>query len=244
MEAIKEDIVHKRFEEAYISLRDKEQRIYSDEEVFELPQVANDHIHKKEWDVRKASCQRLKEKKKKKERPLNILEVGCGNGWLSHQLTTIEGSVVEAVDVNRIELDQAARVFAGVKNLNFIYGDIGSGFLNDQRFDVIVFAASVQYFQSFRGIINVALNILNKEGEIHILDSKFYSSNEVKNAKRRSQGYFQKMGFEMMSKFYFHHSFEELEPFDYQILYNADSLVNKLFNKNNPFNWICIKAIR
>jgi ubiquinone/menaquinone biosynthesis C-methylase UbiE len=186
----------------------------------------------------------LKEYLQKKERPLNILEVGCGNGWLSHQLTTIEGSVVEAVDVNRIELDQAARVFAGVKNLNFIYGDIGSGFLNDQRFDIVVFAASVQYFQSFRGVINIALNVLNKKGEIHILDSKFYSSNEVKNAKRRSQGYFQKMGFEMMSKFYFHHSFEELEPFDYQILYNADSLVNKLFNKNNPFNWICIKAIR
>ena len=244
MEAIKENIAHKHFEEAYISLRDKEHRIYSDEEVFELPQVVNDHIHKKEWEVRKASAQRLKEYLQKKERPLNILEVGCGNGWLSHQLATIEGSVVKAVDVNRIELDQGARVFAGIKNLSFIHGDIGSGFLNDQRFDIVVFAASIQYFQSFRGIINVALNMLDKKGEIHILDSKFYSSNEVENARKRSQEYFQKMGFEMMSKFYFHHSFEELEPFDYQILYNADSLVNKLFNKNNPFNWIRIKATR
>jgi hypothetical protein len=64
----------------------------------------------------------------------------------------------------------------------------------------------------------------------------------VENARKRSEEYFQRMGFETMSKFYSHHSFEELEPFNYQILYDADSLVNKLFNKNNPFNWICIKA--
>jgi ubiquinone/menaquinone biosynthesis C-methylase UbiE len=242
METIKEDIAHKHFEEAYISLRDKEQRMYSDEEVFELPQVANDHIYKKEWEVRKASAQRLIKYLQKKKQPLKVLEVGCGNGWLSHHLSTIESSVVEGVDVNSIELGQASRVFAGVENLSFIHGDIGSGFLNDQRFDIVVFAAAVQYFQSFRGIINTALNILSKEGEIHILDSKFYTSNEVENARKRSKEYFQKMGFEMMSKFYFHHSFEELEPFNYQILYDADSLTNKLFNKNNPFNWISIKA--
>jgi ubiquinone/menaquinone biosynthesis C-methylase UbiE len=242
MEEIKENIAHKHFEEAYISLRDKEHRIYSDEEVYLLPHVPKNHIHKEEWDVRKASCQRLTAYLQKKKKPLKILEVGCGNGWLSHQLATMERSVVEAVDVNRVELDQAARVFAGVKNLSFISGDIGSVCLNNQRFDVVVFAASVQYFQSFRGIINITLNILNEEGEIHILDSKFYSSTDVANARRRSEQYFQKMGFEMMSKFYFHHSIEELEPFDYQVLYDADSLVNKLFNKNHPFNWICIKA--
>ena len=244
MDVIKDDIAHKDFEEAYISLRDKEQRIYSDEEVFDLPQVANDHIHKKEWEIRKVSAHRLIKYLQKKKRPLKILEVGCGNGWLSHHLAAIDGAVVEAVDVNRIESDQAVRVFAAIKNLSFLNGDFGSGLLNDQKFDVIVFAASVQYFKSFRGVIKTALQILSKEGEIHILDTRFYPLSEVENAKRRSGEYFQNMGFETMNKFYFHHSFEELKSFNYQILYDADSPLNKLFNKNNPFNWICIKASR
>src|SRR5215218_10047902 len=117
METIKEDIARTYFEQAYISLRGKEGRIYSDEQVSELPQVTDDHLYKKEWDVRKASCKRLIEYLQKKEGPLKILEIGCGNGWLANQLATLEGASVKGVDINWIELDQAARVFADVKTL-------------------------------------------------------------------------------------------------------------------------------
>ena len=50
------------------------------------------------------------------------------------------------------------------------------------------------------------------------------------------------MGFEKMGKHYFHHSLEELELFHYEILYDANTVLNKLLKNKNPFKWICIKS--
>ena len=72
------------FEQLYIKLRNQEKRIYEDEEVAWLPDVSEDNIHKKEWRIRKASCQKLTHYLSSKKRALKILEVGCGNGWLSY----------------------------------------------------------------------------------------------------------------------------------------------------------------
>lgn len=236
------DIAGNHFEQAYLSLRDHEQRVYTDKEVSLLPNIPKNHLYKKEWEVRKASCKRLIHYLQKKNRPLKILEVGCGNGWFSNQLATIKKSTVKGIDINRTELDQALRVFAKIENLSFIHSAIDSASMKNEQFDIIVFAASVQYFQSLGMVINAAFDLLDKEGEIHILDTRFYPITEVQDARQRSNEYFQKMGFENMSRFYFHHSFEELKKYPYEILYNADSFVNKLVHKNNPFNWICIKA--
>jgi ubiquinone/menaquinone biosynthesis C-methylase UbiE len=236
------EVIYKRFQDLYISLRNSEQRIYSDEEVGRLPEVNEENPYEEEWKLRKDSCERLVKHLTKKNRPLKILEVGCGNGWLSHRLAQINQSVVIGVDINSVELEQASRVFAKQDNLSFIYGDISCGLMNGEKFDVIVFAASVQYFQSLRGVVNIALDLLNEEGEIHILDTHFYERKDVEAARERSEAYFRKMGFENMSKLYFHHSLEELESFNYELLYDAHAVLNKFFNRRNPFNWICIKS--
>jgi ubiquinone/menaquinone biosynthesis C-methylase UbiE len=240
METMTENIVY-NFEEVYISLRDHEGRIYTDDEVAKLPNIADDHIYKQEWKIRKASSQRLIHYLQKKNKSLRILEVGCGNGWLSHCLSTVENSIVKGIDINQVELSQASRVFTNQKNLSFHYDDITEGALKGEYFDVIVFAASIQYFQSFRSMINHALELLHPKGEIHILDTHFYSAKEVDQAKHRSQEYFQQMDCSPMSRFYFHHSKEDLAAFDYEILYNAESFFNKLIPNKNPFNWVCIK---
>ncbi|MGZ5190064.1 MAG: hypothetical protein ACXWCZ_03535, partial [Flavisolibacter sp.] len=111
-----------------------------------------------------------------------------------------------------------------------------------EKFDIIVFAASVQYFQSFRGLMNLTLDLLHEDGEIHILDTHFYTPDNVSAAKERSEIYFKQMGFENMSKLYFHHTLEELESFNYELLYDSNAVLNKLLKKKNPFNWICIKS--
>ena len=236
------EVMHKRFQDLYISLRNSEKRIYSDEEVLRLPEVSNDNLYSDEWKIRKESSGKLVNCLKKKNRPLRILEVGCGNGWLANQLSQVPGSFVTGVDINLVELEQASRVFAERVNLRFVYGDISCGMLAGERFDVIVFAASIQYFQSFRGLMHLALDLLHGEGEIHIIDSHLYSTENVTAAKERSEIYFKQMGFENMSKLYFHHSLEELKAFNYEILYDANSVMNKLLKKKNPFNWICIKS--
>ncbi len=62
-----------------------------------------------------------------RKKTLEILEVGCGNGWLTHQLADIPGTRVTGLDINFTELQQAARVFSNDPNLRFIHGDMRSG---------------------------------------------------------------------------------------------------------------------
>src|SRR4051794_13090295 len=74
--ALGNEVIYKRFQDLYISLRNSEQRIYSDEEVGRLPEVNEENPYKEEWKLRKDSCERLVKYLTKKNRPLKILEVG------------------------------------------------------------------------------------------------------------------------------------------------------------------------
>jgi ubiquinone/menaquinone biosynthesis C-methylase UbiE len=166
----------KAFEADYLSLRKKEGRLYTDEEVARLPHVVKNASLKKEWAIRSASCQRLIKYLAGKKTKLSILEIGCGNGWLSNQLAAVTKTQVLGLDVNQTELAQAQRVFSK-PNLSFLYGDVRTGIVKD-KFDVIVFAASFQYFQSTQEILKACFSHLTSGGEIHIIDTQFYTAVE------------------------------------------------------------------
>src|SRR5688572_18830814 len=74
------------FEKLYLQVRKAEQRLYSDDEVKSLPGIFSSHPHIEEWKQRKVSCERIIKYLDKKQKPLKILEIGCGNGWFSAQL--------------------------------------------------------------------------------------------------------------------------------------------------------------
>ena len=147
---------------------------YTDRELAGLPYIGREHPHHAEWVRRQASSRRLIRYLAEKKKAAGILEVGCGNGWLSHQLSTVPGSRVVGLDRNLIELKQAARVFRGKPHLKFIYGDFFSTVLQDLSFDIIVLAGAVSYFPSTTGVLREALPYLRPRGEIHILDSCLY----------------------------------------------------------------------
>ncbi|HEX4850375.1 MAG TPA: class I SAM-dependent methyltransferase, partial [Puia sp.] len=230
------------FEVSYLLARQKEYRIYTDDEVRQLPYISKEHRHSEEWTIRKKSCDRLIRYLESKRNSLNILEVGCGNGWLAYQLSRMPGCKVIGLDINLAELRQAARVFDKNSKLKFVYGDIRAGILKDLKFDVIIFAASIQYFHSLSEILNVSLRQLNKEGEIHIIDSKLYKTNEVRAAKERSRLYYETLGLPHMAQYYYHHCINEIKPYHHRILRNPASIINKLFN-HDPFFWICAKNV-
>jgi SAM-dependent methyltransferase len=229
------------FEERYLLLRKKENRLYTDEELGDLPAIDSGHPHADEWKMRERSAQRLINYLGKKQSPLKILDVGCGNGWLSSRLATIRGSVVIGTDVNFFELQQAARVFEERSNLHFIYGDIETGLFEEKQFDVIVFAASIQYFPSLKEIMQQALRLLKDDGELHIIDSPFYAEAEFEAAKGRSRLYYQAMGFPEMADWYFHHDSASLSDFNHVVLYEPGGLINKFSRNKNPFPWIRIR---
>ena len=229
------------FEELYVALRLKEGRIYSEKEIAELPVIAASHPHYKEWLIRKRSCNKLLRYIKRHGHICNILEVGCGNGWLAAQLASVTKGRVTGLDINTVELEQARKVFRRIPNLKFEEGDIRTGILADEKFDLIVFAASIQYFESLEEILNVAFRYLTLQGEIHIIDSHLYQPYEIALAKQRSKKYFTDIGFPEMSHLYFHHCIHEIESLRFSILYNPNSWINKLLFRRNPFHWVVIK---
>ncbi len=230
------------FEEQYIALRKKEGRICSDEELIHLPDVLPGHPHFNEWLARKESTHRLRHYMGKKKPPQKVLELGCGNGWLSHRLSCLQRCEVTGTDVNQTELEQARRVFAHAPNLHFVQGGIDAEELKGKGFDLIVLASCVQYFPELNTILSLCLQKLKKAGELHILDSPFYKPAEKEAARLRTVNYFKEMGFPAMASHYHHHSLSDLQSFHYEILYQPTYWGKHLLKYKNPFPWVRITS--
>lgn len=226
------------FEELYAEVRHLEKRDLTDGQLMFLPDVDPSDIHYKEWQVRKRSSQRLITYLAKKNSPLKILEIGCGNGWLSSKLSAIKNASVIGLDINEVEITQAKRVFKK-DNLEFIWDNFNHEIFSEREFDIILFAASISYFPSLKEVLENALTCLAKQGEIHIMDTHFYKSGEVENAVRRCENYYKMLDCPEMAGHYFHHTINDLHQFNYKILVNPHSVINKI-SKKEPFYWISI----
>lgn len=226
------------FSSLYLDTRKKEGRLYSDEQTAQLPATKSSDLHHSEWKVRARSAARLFRYLSGKNRPLSLLEVGCGNGWLSARLSALEHSRVTGIDINALELDQAARVFRNRHNLHFYKRSL---YETAPHYDVIVFAASIQYFPSFAEVMRRALSLLNGGGEIHILDSLFYKPQQLAGAIERSREYYRGMGQEALAAFYFHHEAAALDVFNHHYLFDPRAYINRMFRRQDIFPWIRIR---
>src|SRR5690242_8456146 len=91
------------FEEDYLEIREKENRIYADDVVQVLPAVRADHPLANEWAARKASLKKVIEILRQRNHG-SILELGCGNGWLSNNLAVSLKTEICGLDINETEL--------------------------------------------------------------------------------------------------------------------------------------------
>lgn len=198
-------------EQLYLEVRSREDRVLTDEQLLDLPVVRKPAARAREWRWRKRSFQRLDNylNNRYPNRPIRVLDLGCGNGWMSNLLATNPLRTVTAVDVNEPELEQARRVFQR-ENLQFVYGDVMKGGFQAHSFDVIVLAASVQYFPHLPELISVLKRLLASNGEIHILDSPFYIDKmAAMAARKRTKAYYEQLGVPEMDTFYHHHLWQE-----------------------------------
>jgi ubiquinone/menaquinone biosynthesis C-methylase UbiE len=235
--------INNKFESIYLNVRDKEKRIYTDDELINLPFPSKNNHHKKEWNLRAKSYNRFKEYLRQKKENLNILDLGCGNGWFCGQLSNSFNHNFYSVDVNLTELAQGRRVFNSGQ-IKFIYADIFISDIPKAFFDVVIINAAVQYFLDLRKLVDQILALLRVNGEIHIIDSPFYSDREVVNARKRTVDYYRKMGLPEMANNYFHHSRDEISKYNFEIMYQPASLTSKFkklfFLEESPFPWIKI----
>jgi SAM-dependent methyltransferase len=169
-----------RFIAEYEFIREAEAR-GSNDPAYYLALPYNDITGKlaAQWKIRAATYRHLERKilSRMQKRPLRILDLGAGNGWLSYRLSLL-GHQPVAVDIltnNRDGLGAAAhyaahlpsmfpRVQASVDHLPF----------PNAIFDLAIFNASFHYSADYTRTLAEALRCICPRGEIVIADSPWY----------------------------------------------------------------------
>lgn len=228
-------------EKSYLEARIKEKRIYGDVIVKSLPAVSKKHIHYSEWIIRKQSAAKLFSYLSRNRKQKTILELGCGNGWLSSMLAGMNNTFVVGMDINHMELEQGARVFKK-ENLKFVYGDVFNEAVSVLRFDFIIVASSASYFEDVDKLIKRLLLLLNERGEIHFVDNPSFSHDEIEKARERSKNYYELIDVLEMSSHYFHHDLKSIvKKYDHRILYDPRNvfslMMRKIVKSMSPFYW-------
>lgn len=228
------------FEDKYIDIRRQEQRIFSIGEIRRLPEVSADHIHAREWRIRKRSIRRFQRYLQDKPSLEAILDIGCGNGFFTNILSRYAKSVT-GIDVNLTELRQASEAFEGNPVLKWYYADVlDTGIFGGSLFDVITFCCSFQYFSDIEKILERCSRLLKPRGSVHILESPFYETGrEQAEARERTIRYYERMGMKDLSQYYFHHSWDAIKRFRPVVHYREKRGWNRIFSiAGSPFPWL------
>ncbi|MCB0686318.1 MAG: class I SAM-dependent methyltransferase [Saprospiraceae bacterium] len=235
------------FESLYLEVRNKEGRLYTDDEVQKLPTLSKTHSRAKEWRFRKAPAEMILNKIRNEKNPLQILDLGCGCGWFTAALSRIPSAAVVGADINEVELRQACRLFQK-DNCRFVYWNVFQDDWRYPKFDVITLNSSIQYFTSVPKLLRRLFHFLNPNGQIFILDSPIYKEEEKAPSKERSRRYFESMQVPEMIKHYHHHCWDDFADFEYSILYNPNKIGNrilrKFFQRRSPFYLIAVSGIK
>jgi SAM-dependent methyltransferase len=150
-------------------------RSFTADEYRGLPSIQADNPQAHVWRVRQESYHRLLSLLDGQS--LFILDLGAGNGWLSHCLAKI-GHHPVAVDWLDDEQDglgayrhypvQYTSVQADFDALPFVGG----------QFDAVIFNASLHYSVNIERTLHHACLMLNHHGRIYVMDSPTFSSDE------------------------------------------------------------------
>lgn len=161
----------------YLTIRAKEGRHGKPPEYFRmLPKVPADDPQASEWQIRAESFEHLR-RALPQGNTLRVLDLGAGNGWLSHLLSLL-GHEVVAVD--RLNDDEDglgacrhyptpfARVQADFDALPFAPG----------RFELVVFNGSLHYAPDVAATLARARRMLAPCGMLAVMDSPMFRHEE------------------------------------------------------------------
>ena len=178
----------------------------------------------KEWKQRSHSIKSLLYHLYK-QKPDRVLDLGCGNGWMSFQMAR-SGAKVTGLDLNMEELNQADQLFG--EKVEFIYGDITQE-LDIGKYDLIVISAALQYFSTPTDLFEKLFSqYLNPNGSVMVMDSPFYLPKEIAGAKQRSNEYYNRLGVPEMANFYHHHTRDSLLKYKVSTLYRQSTIFKAL----------------
>lgn len=174
-----------RFRTEYAAHRASEGRRYDRAELLALPYLRQG-AHADQWAVRARTFDAflrhtLEPMRRTAPRPLRLLDLGAGNGWLSWRVSSL-GVQATALDIRDDTIDGLGAASAYLEGDAHRFARVVASFhampLCSGSFDVTVFNASLHYATDLTGVLAEALRVTRAGGKIAVLDSPFYTSEE------------------------------------------------------------------
>jgi SAM-dependent methyltransferase len=174
-----------RFRAEYGAHRAAEGRRQDRAELFALPYVRSGPFAR-QWAVRARTFEAfvtrvLEPATRELRRPLRLLDLGAGNGWLCWRAARIGVSAV-ALDVRDDDVDGLGAAKPYVEQPAFRFGRVVASFdalpFGDGRFDLVVFNAALHYAVDLTAVLREARRAVHGSGRIVVLDSPFYAEDD------------------------------------------------------------------
>jgi SAM-dependent methyltransferase len=146
-----------------------------------LPSVPPDDPHAPEWRLRRESFERLHRRllpavglaARGPLEPIRVLDVGAGNGWLSHRLASF-GHQVVAVDRLDDELDGLGAWRHYATRFVPVQADFDALPFAPGQFDLVVFNGSLHYSLNVTASLARAHRMLAPGGALAVMDSPMF----------------------------------------------------------------------
>ena len=184
------------FAREYASHRASEARDYNAEALFQLPYLRSGP-HASQWRIRARTFDAflrrvLKPAAARSSRPLQVADLGAGNGWLSYRIAQA-GHRALAVDIRDDAVDglgAAKPCLSLAPRMRCIVASFEELPLPGASIDIALFNASLHYATDLDRALGEAMRVTRPGGQIAILDSPFYpraSDGEAMVAEKRQR---------------------------------------------------------
>jgi O-antigen/teichoic acid export membrane protein/SAM-dependent methyltransferase len=132
----------------------------------------------------------------KAQRPLRILDVGAGNGWLSHRLAE-EGHVLTAVDLGVNRRDGLGAHVHYPSSFTCLQAEFDQLPIEDGWADLVIFNASFHYSVKYEATLHEALRVLSETGQVVVVDTAVYQhpSSGQQMVAEREAAFVRQVGF-------------------------------------------------
>lgn len=169
-----------RFRRDYGAHRAAEGRGYRGADLLALPYLRRGPFAG-QWAVRARTYEAFMARvahplRRELKRPLAVLDLGAGNGWLSRRLA-VEGDRCTAVDIRDDAVDGlgATAGFGPVPPFKTLLASFDSLPLASAQADLVVFNASLHYATDLKATLAEARRVARPGGCLVVLDSPFYA---------------------------------------------------------------------
>jgi len=163
----------------------------------QLPQVSRDDPQHAVWRIRQDSFRHLYRRVLTPlgRRPLRVLDLGAGNGWLSHRLTLL-GHACVAVDWLDDPEDGLGAALHYPTTFTRLQADFDHLPVVGGQFDVVIFNASLHYSADPIATLRNAAKTLLDRGTLVVMDSPVFVSDAdgQRMLAERQQGFADRIG--------------------------------------------------